>query len=270
MGASPSKFVISNTFLTLKQVSLGRLVLDAANPGQDFWPSDGTSSIENIDKEVERRGFNHFEQDLGRNNCIAIQASVTEYLRLHANLGSSSSSLFSTPEAYVYTLLHPTDHFVRLCRDPKTRGWMEKAMKNSSVFLVVGLVTVVDAEAKMSLEKSRDIKAHLDAGKMPVGVEGSSEKSQHASMAFEVSGERVVGVQYRKLKFSLFSSRGLDDAFLEKNPNRWKTFVGSKGGDDDVLGSDLEEDGDPEDLELEDEDIDFSDFGNVKFLYITG
>ena len=60
----------------------------------------------------------------------------------------------------------------------------------------------------------------------------------------------MVGVQYSKVRFKLFSSNDLDRARLE--PNQWKYFIGQvKHGAEDMLEASLAEDMEVGDLEMQ-------------------
>ena len=82
-------------------------------------------------------------------------------------------------------------------------------------------------------------------------VAASVDGKTRAVSSFIAPGERVIGVQYRKIKFRLFSSNKVDTSFLENNPNRWvMLFGGDRAGVDNILEAELEETTDIDDLEL--------------------
>ena len=61
---------------------------------------------------------------------------------------------FVAPQSKVYSLLQPTSHLRRLCRDTATRDWIERTLKHSPIFLVVGLVTVTQAKVGQTQHES--------------------------------------------------------------------------------------------------------------------
>jgi len=136
------------------------------------------------------------------------------------------------------------------------------------------LVTVLDAAAKRSASDARTVAgsttvpvgeivtggasaalpAALGGDTLDVGVSASLGHKNTSSSSFIAPGERIIGVQYRKIKFRLFSSRSVQSAFLENNPNRWKMFMGGdRASSDDSLEADLEDSMDVDDLELDQE-----------------
>jgi hypothetical protein len=85
------------------------------------------------------------------------------------------------------------------------------------------------------------------------GIEIEAGLQAYAVYAFIAPGERIIGVQYRKVIFSLFSNVDVEKAKLDGN--EWVMFLGDRdfrdglGDTADVLGADLEESLILEDLE---------------------
>lgn len=149
---------------------------------------------------------------------------------------------------------------------------MERTLKHYPIFLVVGLISVTDATIKQDRERTRKLSSSLDATPVTsfvaqgatntltaVGIGGIGDAKVVASVdgktravsSFIAPGERVIGVQYCKIKFRLFSSNKVDTSFLENNPNRWvMLFGGDRAGVDNILEAGLEETTDIDDLEL--------------------
>lgn len=101
---------------------------------------------------------------------------------------------------------------------------------------------------------------------LAAGIDGRLNAEQRQQSGFQMPGERVYAVQYRKLRFKWYSSRSFKNGVLEKN-NRWKLYWdvrGDNGEEDDVLElvfadecaegntGDGEESGDEESSEEED------------------
>jgi hypothetical protein len=260
--------VINGAFLTLKSVSLGRLVVDTVHPGQDFWPE---SPFTFGDNEVDERPFDNLKNALKTTKHATVRAKLSRII--HGDIGSHRSSYdeLVTPQSKVYSLLQPISHFRRLCQDTGTRDWIERTLKHCPIFLVVGLVTVTQAKVGLDQHQSThvstdvsipvtEIVTHGVGAVLPpgvgdvlnVGVGVTAGQQKAAAASFIAPGERVIGVQYRKVKFELFSSDKVGTSSLENNPNRWVMLLGGdRGGDQDILEADLEETMTPDDLELE-------------------
>ena len=260
--------VINGGFLTLRSVSLGRLVIDAAHSGQDFWP---VSPFTFGDDDIEERVFHNLENALNTTKHAGLRAKLS--ILIHGVIESQRSSYhgFVAPQSKVYSLLQPTSHFRRLCTDTATRDWIERTLKHSPIFLVVGLVTVTQAKVRQTQHESTqvstdatvpvtEIVTHGVGAVLPPGIGDalnfggviSLDHQKVARASFIAPGERVIGVQYRKVKFQLFSSNKVETSFLENNPNRWvKLLGGNRGGYKDILKADLEDTKTLEDLELQ-------------------
>lgn len=257
----PTLTVFHNSFLTLKSSALGRLVTDATNPTQDFWPEMDPQLRDN---EVEVRPFESLRRAAVSGSNAGLCAKLTRLF----SAGLSGENMFdelNTTALRRYALLQPRRHFQAMCMDDETRLWIEEALRDCPIFLVVGLVTVTEAAVQHGRQQS--MKASAASIEVPVAgagattaagpgnaasldLCGSITRSSNGSLRFVASGERVIGVQYRKLKFRLFQKRTLDTAFLENNPNRWELFLGTdRAGNKDVLEADLQDSLTTEELE---------------------
>lgn len=66
-------------------------------------------------------------------------------------------------------------------------------------------------------------------------------KGIETAACFVAPGERIVKVEYRKLRFRTFRSSDVDSAFLESR-SRWKTYAASRdAAGPDAVEVDLEE-----------------------------
>jgi hypothetical protein len=137
---------------------------------------------------------------------------------------------------------------------------------------LVGFVTVTQAQVDRDQHKSKELHAAAEVpitaimtsgvGAMfprgntsDVGVSISGGTTETSATSFLAPGERVIGIQYRKLHFELFSSSKVDTASLK--PNQWVMFFGGdRSGSNDVLEADLEDSVDADELELMEDDYD--------------
>jgi hypothetical protein len=84
---------------------------------------------------------------------------------------------------------------------------------------------------------------------LDVGIVTSGDRNESSVFSFLAPGERVVGVQYRKIRPRLLPRQGAGRSSLE-NPHRWVTFNETAGEDSD---DDLDLRGPVNDLTLADE-----------------
>jgi hypothetical protein len=266
--------VLSTAFPTLTADTLGRLITDAKNPSQDFWPDD-TSSL--FKTQIEERSFNDVHSALGEKKRTAFRSKLTQFLFGDVSHEKLSLDEIVSSESKYYFLTQPRAHFERMCKDNETRRWIENTLREFPIFLVVGLVTVKEAAVAKKLMQSRqvnggvevpvlDIATHGVSAMLPfgadllnVGGEVDVGRKKGTMLTFVAPGERVVGVQYRKLKFALFSSmyseagKAVDTATLDKD-NKWKMLgIDRAAGSEDILEVDLVEGITAEDLELDGE-----------------
>jgi hypothetical protein len=262
--------VLHAGFLNLTSLSLGRLVTDPKSPAQDYWP-DHPARVSR--DEIDERPYGNLKNALGNQTHSSLRAKITKLIYGgHESKGLSFSEL-AAPESQVYILKQPIRYFQKICGDHETRDWIEKTLKHFPIFLVVGIITVKEAVVTQTEHRSRQISAGayvpisdvvthgvstlvapVVGDSLAVRFEGSTGHAKLQQFSFIAPGERVIGVQYRKVKFNLFSSNKVDNSFLEKNPHRWVMLLGGdRAGSNDILEADLEEDMGVDDLELDDD-----------------
>jgi len=259
--------VLNHGFLPLGLVNIGRLVTSALDPGQDYWPKE--SIVET--GEVEKRSISDF-RSLGQSEKKAeLAARVTKFLSATTAANSNNAVEVESQEVTQHWLKNQTSYLERLCVTDATKEWMEKMQKRYPIFLVVGLITVKNAKATVKIQSARessglttlpvgDLVSHGGTTLLPIASDSLDvsakvsigNKTASASSGL-VLGEMVVGAQYRKLCFRLFSSRKADSAHLENKKTQWVLFEGStRAGAGDSLEVDFEEaNGDLDSLELE-------------------
>jgi hypothetical protein len=261
--APPTLSFVHNSFLSLTEVALGRLVLDTKNPGQDFWPRSTFSVPAN---HISKRTVTNIYQQLEEETHSTLRIKLTHFFSAKGTRHRMSIKELVAPLAAVYTLTQPTAHFKSLCDDETTAIWIKANQRRGQVFLVVGLITVTDAKVAQSLEISMNggIEADVpvtnavssgtaevlagEAHIFDVGIMTSGDRNGSSIFSFLAPGERVIGVQYRKIRPQLFR-RGADWISLGK-PHRWVTFNETAGEDSD---GDLDLCGPVNDLTLDDE-----------------
>ncbi|KAI1192331.1 hypothetical protein F5X97DRAFT_329776 [Nemania serpens] len=254
--------VFCNGYLTLKSSTIGRLVTDVRNPGDDFCPAADDALPAH---DVETRPFSTVRAARSSAANAGLGAKLTSLFTADLSLEGSNSNELETDRLIRYHLLQQQSYFADLCAGEDTRKWMEKALLDYPLFLVVGLITVRDAGARA--EQRRDgqgaVSAEAPVGEAalgvpdPEGVAGAGISlraggSSGRSTSFIAPGERVIGVRYRKLRFRMLKKKSIDAATLEKNSNRWEMFAaGDRAGEEDVIEAELEDELAEDDLECD-------------------
>jgi hypothetical protein len=277
--------LLHSAFLTMTGVNLGRLVTDATNPGQDFWPESGSPFTR--EEDFEEIPFDNFYRVLEKGKHAGFRGKLTAFLPGDITSETAHYNELVASASKVYKLLQPRTYFQRICKDDATRKWIEAALKDCPIFLVVGLVTVTQAAVAQArhdaiqrrgaielpvsvMTPSGAVMPAIAGDGLNIGVESTTGHQTDSFSSLVAPGERVIGVQYRKVKFRLFSSNKVEGAFLDNNPDRWKMFLGGdRQGSDDILGADLEDGMSEDGLELEGH-RDVISLADEKFVFVDG
>jgi len=261
--------VIRSAFLDLQEVAIGCLVPDVLNPGQDYWPEKPAPPAPD---QITKRTIENFRELLSDEKHIGLRTKLTHLFSGDVVHKTESKFEIKTPKSTAYLLKQPRSMFLRLCQEDDTKKWMEETLQDSPIFFVVGLVTVTHAEVDRDQSHSKDYKTSAEvpvssllssgitdifpnANVLDVGGAVSLGDMSRRSSSFVAPGERVIGVQYRKVHFHLFSENKVEDATLK--PNQWTMFLGGdRAGSDNILEADLQDSTDLEDLEVEDNAFD--------------
>lgn len=249
----PALTVFSKAFLTLNSASIGRLVTNPLDPGQNFWPKSipavakgyiDEAPFENVEFQ-ERVKFKDWVGNLISGNAMRRRASIDRIV---------------TPEMKRYSLLQELEQFEGLCKDKAGREWMEKMLIRNSLFYVVGLVTVKDANMTRSghesecpsFEDSFEVSGEEPLTPRPFTSDIRSYVPNSATSSYFVPEERVIAIRYRRVRFSLFWSKKVDSAYMDKR-SRWKTLLwGDREGQEDSIEACLQDSTEIQDLDLDD------------------
>ncbi|KAL1846314.1 hypothetical protein Daus18300_014297 [Diaporthe australafricana] len=260
-------------------IELGRLVLDPKYPNQDFCQPS-------LQSDVATQRFENFQETLERSRNTRLEVKLLSLLSLTPSAPRKSSTTITSRLCVVHQLREPNAYFSGACGEEGVRSWLEEGSRSpySNVYLVCGFKTMTDADVALSRSDGADIdvcagiSASLltaasgvplptlpDSG-LDVSVGFSSANERSGTTGYTATGEHVYAVQYRKIKFSIFSSRKVEKAYLERG-NRWKSYVDARSGDgvDDGIDVEVSEPIGLPDLMGEYESVELDD--REKFLY---
>ncbi|KAF9768282.1 hypothetical protein IL306_014415 [Fusarium sp. DS 682] len=226
-------------YLAPDQVALGRLVLRPSSPGQDYCPYAPVSLEES---DVSKRSFASIEMLLGQHSDSRYRLNLTRMLSGGKTRSHKTADYMQSSKATVYQLLNSELYFEKLTQDEKTRKWLERFLSRTDVYLVVGLHTIESAEvnAASTSVHQNDISAHIPVTQvataagvplrnaLDVQMSAESTKGNDTAASFVAPGERIVRVEYRKIRFRRFYSRDANHAQLQ-SASRWKTYTTSRG-----------------------------------------
>ncbi|KAI0378875.1 hypothetical protein F5Y04DRAFT_142121 [Hypomontagnella monticulosa] len=279
--------------IPVESIQLGRLVLDPKYPDHDFIqpyfdevsessspePSSGqtrnqetpsfipdiaTQRLQNVSDIVEHARGTRLELNLL--NLLSFAASKFPHTT------STSITNISSSLCIIRQLRNTSDYFTAVCKQPLVRDWLQRESMRFSpnVYMICGFRTLVDARVEQSSNRSADLEmstaipASLIAAAagapiiiptidMDLSAGLTTYRISKETAKYTANGEQVFAVQYRKVRFSRFSAKRLDKAYLERG-NRWHSLLQSRAGQGidnaavDVVEAELDETLSPADL----------------------
>jgi hypothetical protein len=217
-------------------VSLGRLVFNISAPWQDFCPF---SPIElNALNDISATPFLHVRDIIERTHDTKFNATLTQAMLSAVGRKNKSIAGVTAPHGAAYRLMNSGNYFERVCQDGKVRAWFERAIKrNFDVYMVVGIITLTDVEVIKNVDASSHIDGNVEVpiaafltsgissivpgGKLlDSGIGGGRSTHIVKKTSYLAPGDRIIAVQYRKVRYEWFNRHSVDTAFLEKG-NRW-------------------------------------------------
>ena len=218
--------VFPGRFLNWDEVALGRLVLNLRKPEQDFCPD----TIPVTPEEISIFPFQEIKQILKHQSKSQFSKMVT---KLISGLSPRNHSIeFVVRRSIQYTLLNSGSFFNRLVNDEATQRWLESVYRKSYVYLAVSIHSIVEFA--------------------PIGNSSSDSVDTILASRQLSPGDRIIGVQYRRLRFKSFKSAGNQVPALGNG--RWKKYDldnTHRGDEDDSLEVSLDDHVDLDDLEDE-------------------
>ena len=248
--------VVPQLLVPRSQIDLGWLVLNKANPTQDYHtlPVPANSTVAVPSQEL----LTH----LIRNKSTTLLAQLTRHLT--ANLGSYSDTTIklSASQATSYFFKNSQEWYEAQRHNATTKQWLERAIeRGEKVYVIIGLYTLHDVQVSGHSDKNTNIAGSsrvglTDAVAMTsaamatgaphaarnvadamIGVSGNATSKREQS--WSTTGELVFAVQYRKIQFNWYFRRQVESSFLEKG-NRWQVLWDTRG--DNVEQDEAEED----------------------------
>jgi hypothetical protein len=245
-------------------------------PGQDFCPVKPPIITA---EEINTRSIHDLRESFDTAKYTRLRTKLARLWTGKSRTETRSSDELMARSATLYYLTHPILHLETLYEDADTRAWIEKVMKRFPIFLVTGFLTVTEAEIARIRQQSTGVQvaAEVSASNVAsagavtvildvpdsVGVGLKVNNDANLRYSFVAPGERIIGVQYRKLKFKRFSAVDLEKVVLKRNS--WVMFLGDRihkgitATTGDVLEANVEESLTVDDLELEEYDLGLED-----------
>lgn len=241
-------------------IELGRLVLDPKYPSRDFCQP---SVRPTADDETTQR-LQDFYDIIQRARGTRLELNLLELLSAAGSISSQSSTAVSAPLCVIHELGNAVAFFETACREPKVRDWLETESQRrySTIYLISGFRVLTDATVELARlrQKGVDTSAAVPAAvvigaatgvPVPIPLDSGLEvggglarvAGDGQRVGYKAAGEQVFAVQYRKVRFSRFSSNKADKAYLEKG-SHWKSYLSTRAGgeeSEDVIAAEVAE-----------------------------
>ncbi|OIW23723.1 hypothetical protein CONLIGDRAFT_686635 [Coniochaeta ligniaria NRRL 30616] len=252
--------LLLNQLLSRDAVELGRLVLRPECPDQEFKQPEATP-------ETQKTPLTNLMHAVDSEKGVKLKLGLDRLLSAWLTIKTNTSTELSSHTFASYQLRNSDTYFRKACQEPAVREFLETQARRrfGQVFLTCGFKTLEDAHVEQARGRENEMGAGVSVpvslvaaaatGGMPlppvlpgadaeveVAAEVGPSKSRETAK-FDAPGEQVFAVQYRKIRFSWFSSRDKVDAARLEAGNRWELYGPAKGeGGEDVLEAGLEGD----------------------------
>jgi hypothetical protein len=230
-----SSVLLPQFFLPPSAITLGRFVTNIDEPHRDYLdprPGKDFRIIEKIATQYDGTDSLRAQRKFG--------SELTAFLSSTVSSRTNASIHIKTKQVKTYYLDNNGQWFRDIVKLEDVRKWVERTIdEGEDIYVVVGYHTVLDARIA---EQSREQKlldgnlavpvssALLASGVVvPFGelvdprLAGSSGQAEDLQRQFVAQGEQIIAVQYRKVRFRIFSSKSVDNATLAKGA-RWERY----------------------------------------------
>jgi hypothetical protein len=227
----PPSILLSQFFLPLSAVSLGRFVTSLDHPHQDFHDPLCNSSPEVIEGVQAQYDSIHHSV---KNQNVASQ--LTTFLSSSFSKCLKASIRISADQAKTYYLNNAGQWFRDAVQSKETQKWIERIIdEGEDIYFVVAYHTFLDTRIIQQLEGRSaaggslaipisTVSTALTASGVVVpftnvadpGVSVTHDHTGDEQRHFIAPGEQIYAVQYRKVRWRWFASNKVDKMMLAK------------------------------------------------------
>lgn len=262
--------LLLDDLLPSSSIRLGRLVLNAKIPDQDF--CDPLSSRP-LREEYNISHQKDFAETWKFSENSKLRSILTAILPISWGAQNEGITTLNASQITTYRLENSGVWFEEACAQPGIHAWLEDAMNNrKNIYLVVGFRIIEDVKLVRNVSGATtkgvavtipvlspttgisSVDTVLSSPESKVGVEGLRDVSYTQSRVFDAPGEFIFAVQYRKVKFRWLSSQTINKTALENTKWKaswsWRSISNVEDG-----GKDEDEDEDEDGEDEDDEEI---------------
>jgi len=219
-------------------VQLGRLVTNVKAPQSSYYPAGKIRLLKGDVYSVPSRDFHSL---INKSNTTKLEAVAASIASIVFGKSDDLETKISNTACITYYIDNPEGRFAAMCKDQSARTWFENAYKRRKhVYMVTGIQTLTDASMALSAVSDTNGSASGTAplskaagDPTPVGVDlkllAELRRSKHVETGFVAEGEQIYAIQYRKVKFDMFSTRNMGEGYLEESDRRWKVMWKTMG-----------------------------------------
>ncbi|KAI5844067.1 hypothetical protein DFP73DRAFT_76415 [Morchella snyderi] len=260
---STSSFPLPN-LPSPQSLRLGCLVTNTENLYQEVHEPFPGRPAQN---EYETKDQGEYSINSKSSKTSRFTSFLTELLSISQERQSETGFKLKTRLVTTHNLRNHSTWFHDACGTEGTRIWLQRRLENKDdVFMLVGFFIVTDAKLETFDNYGRTGSGIANAPTLPTGgalerlntvlstvtaVQRTSDHNSGRISLLESSGEQIIGVWYRKVKFKRLFSRDVGLPSLGEK-TRWKALWGWRGlgenvneedsEDDDDYGTDIEDD----------------------------
>ncbi|KAF2257667.1 hypothetical protein CC78DRAFT_202039 [Lojkania enalia] len=251
----PQNILLSQFFLPLSAVGLGRFVISFDEPHQDFHEPYCTTRP-NVTETVQ------VQYDSIRNSIkhLNIALQLTSFLSSTFSKRLKASIRITAEQVKTYYLNNVGQWFRDAMKLQETREWIERTIdEGEDIYIIVAYHTLVNARiitqkggqnatgGTLAVPMSTALMASgvviPFANAVDPGLGGFRGRVEDGKQQFIAPGEHIFAVQYRKVRCRWFWSKKVDQMTLAKD-SCWKIYDGPRNlqsEPEDMIGVELED-----------------------------
>jgi hypothetical protein len=224
----PNFFVVKKFPVPKESIVLGSFVYNQFEPRQGYF--DPLTKLPLINQQKRKSDESAIENPFKTrtsSKSVWLQAILSNFISgsLQGSLGDFDE--LRAKKATEYTLLDSDGWFKLVCENNDVKTWLEKTFMSErrTLYLVTAYRTLSNATFATAHSKEGTATSQVEApisqvGTTNIGGSAGFEISDSEDATMHIPDEKIFEIQYRKVALRGFSSRDVDDAYLESG-NRW-------------------------------------------------
>ena len=208
-------------------VTGGELILDPSQPQNNLisYPKEPILDVRSI--EIHNI---HDPQRIDIGADLSIQ--LMTFLKAQAHALHLDHVQITAPKAKKYLVHNSETAFKMACKNQEIRAWLEEHVidEGRRAAMVVGMYTyenatyVQDHRNELQGQAGASVPTDIANVKPSAGVHATFIDHR----AFGIPEEHVFAIEYKWIRFKPWTKKKVEEARLDKGPNRWEVFFGDR------------------------------------------